>query len=79
MKANLDGARKRLVCDFNRLAILEDLTDKQKSILIDMRHTIVGLCLMYDPDNKDDCNEIIDEVTIFVIEDSPPLTTLNGD
>lgn len=66
MEASFDGARKNLVKDFNDMA-LTDLDAKQKTIMQNLRMSVVALLCMYD-DKPYDCNCLIDAVHLEEIK-----------
>jgi hypothetical protein len=64
MKASFDGARRNLSDAYNRVARslsdgLQNTTEEAlRKRMNDLRSAVVGLNCMYDPEQKDDCNEI---------------------
>jgi hypothetical protein len=66
MKASFDGARMNLLRDFNDLAKTE-FNNEQKEIMKNLRSDVVALLCMYDDYDAEDCNCLIDEVTIVEI------------
>ena len=64
MKASFNGARRSLSVEFNDLlrCFDEKPSDKIIARLNGVRHYIVALNCMYDPDIKDDCDEVEQEV-----------------
>ena len=74
MKASFDGARKRLGDQFNRL-VHTNIDHEQKGILDDMRTTVIALLCMYDPNERNDCNDLSSTVRLDTpknSEDSSP-------
>jgi len=78
MKVSFDGLRKNLARSYNQLFEViqmphdEQIEELQKEELIDamlsLRQDIGILLLMYDDENKDDMNCLIDEVELLNFE-----------
>jgi len=69
MKASFDGARISLVSSFNGLCYAgasQDYPEKMDNL----RESIVALLLMHDPEDQEDCNELIDKVKLLEVNPS---------
>ena len=70
MNCSFDGLRKKLVKDFNAMTQTK-LDMNQKTIMDNMRDSIVGLIGMYDPDQMgEDCNDLSDKLVVNFLYDN---------
>ena len=74
MRISFNGARKNLANAYNRLA--RSYTDSPcdtidgDEAMRDLRNSIVGFLCMYDDNDPDDCDCLIDEVELLGIPES---------
>ena len=73
MNASFDGARRNLANAYNDLArkVNGDLVISSEDIIDDMHNLqacIGGLLCMYVPEDKDDCNDLSEDVKLIEVE-----------
>ena len=67
MKVSFNGIRRSMASEFNRLYRYRDghMSEHEAEIFDDLRSLVGGMLAIYDPTDKDDCDDLSDEVELL--------------
>jgi len=71
MKISFDGLRMNLARSYNSLVqSIPNPTEEQKEAIRYLRTNIGAFLCLYDDDDKEDMNMLLDEITLYEYEDN---------